>query len=103
LTLLFNVMAIWGGYLIGVSWLGVDGGAYWSVMQGSVDYVPDVMNGLLKSVVFAIIISWVALYNGYYAVPTAQGISLSTTKTVVVSSLLVLAMDFVLTALMFGA
>jgi len=103
LTLLFNVMAILGGYLIGVSWLGVDGGAYWSVMQGSVDYVPDVMNGLLKSVVFAIIISWVALYNGYYAVPTAQGISLSTTKTVVVSSLLVLAMDFVLTALMFGA
>lgn len=103
LTLLFNVMAIWGGYLIGVSWLGVDSGAYWSVMQGSVDYVPDVLNGVLKSVIFAIIITWVALYNGYYAVPTARGISLSTTKTVVISSLLVLAMDFVLTALMFGA
>tara|TARA_R110001583_G_scaffold10698_5_gene49095 strand:+ start:13488 stop:14267 length:780 start_codon:yes stop_codon:yes gene_type:complete len=103
LTLLFNVMAIWGGYLIGVNWLGVDGGAYWSVMQGSVDYLPDVMNGVLKSIVFAIIITWVALYNGYYTIPTAQGISNSTTKTVVIASLLVLAMDFVLTALMFGA
>ncbi|PKF60465.1 ABC transporter permease [Psychromonas sp. psych-6C06] len=103
LTLLFNVVAIWGGYLIGVNWMGVDGGAYWSVMQGSVEYMPDVMNGVFKSVVFAIMIAWVALYNGYYVVPTAQGISHSTTKTVVVSSLLVLAMDFVLTALMFGA
>lgn len=102
LTLLFNVMAIWGGYLIGVSWLGVDAGAYWSVMQGSVDYLPDVMNGVIKSIVFAIIITWVALYNGYYTIPTAQGISNSTTKTVVIASLLVLAMDFVLTAIMFG-
>lgn len=103
LTLLFNVVAIWGGYLIGVDWMGVDGGAYWSVMQGSVDYLPDVMNGVFKSVVFAVMITWVALYNGYHVVPTAQGISASTTKTVVVSSLLVLAMDFLLTALMFGA
>ncbi|WP_022939963.1 lipid asymmetry maintenance ABC transporter permease subunit MlaE [Psychromonas hadalis] len=102
LTLLFNVVAIWGGYLIGVSWMGIDGGAYWSVMQGSVDYLPDVMNGVLKSVIFAFMITWVALYNGYYVVPTAQGISSSTTKTVVVASLLVLAMDFLLTVLMFG-
>jgi len=102
LTLLFNVVAIWGGYLIGVSWMGVDGGAFWSVMQGSVDFLPDVMNGVLKSVIFAVMITWVALYNGYYVVPTAQGISYSTTKTVVISSLLVLAMDFALTALMFG-
>lgn len=102
LTLLFNVVAIWGGYLIGVSWMGVDGGTYWSVMQGSVDYLPDVMNGVIKSVFFAVMITWVALYNGYYTVPTAQGISSSTTKTVVVSSLLVLAIDFVLTVLMFG-
>lgn len=102
LTLLFNVVAIWGGYLIGVSWMGVDGGAFWSVMQGSVDFLPDVMNGVLKSIIFAVMITWVALYNGYYVVPTAQGISYSTTKTVVISSLLVLAMDFALTALMFG-
>lgn len=102
LTLLFNVVAIWGGYLIGVTWMGIDGGAYWSVMQGSVEYLPDVMNGVLKSVIFALMITWVALYNGYYVVPTAQGISSSTTKTVVVASLLVLAMDFLLTVLMFG-
>lgn len=102
LTLFFNVIAIWGGYLIGVSWMGIDGGAYWSVMQGSVDYLPDVGNGIIKSIVFAIIVTWVALYNGYYVVPNAQGISRSTTQTVVVSSLLVLAMDFVLTVFMFG-
>jgi len=102
LTLLFNVVAIWGGYLIGVNWMGVDGGAYWSVMQGSVEFLPDVMNGVLKSLIFAVMITWVALYNGYYVIPTAKGISHATTKTVVISSLLVLAMDFVLTALMFG-
>jgi len=103
LTLFFNVIAIWGGYLIGVSWKGVDGGAYWSVMQGSVEYLPDVFNGIIKSVVFAVMIAWVALYNGYYVVPNAQGISKATTQTVVVSSLLVLAMDFVLTVFMFGS
>lgn len=103
LTLLFNVVAIWGGYALGVHWMGVDGGTYWSVMQGSVDFGPDVMNGVLKSIIFGVMITWVALFNGYYVVPTAQGISLSTTKTVVISSLLVLAMDFVLTAIMFGA
>ncbi len=102
LTLFFNVIAIWGGYLIGVSWKGVDGGAYWSVMQGSVEYMPDVFNGVIKSVVFAVLITWVALYNGYYVVPNAQGISKSTTQTVVVSSLLVLGMDFILTVFMFG-
>ena len=102
LTLFFNVIAIWGGYLIGVSWKGIDGGAYWSVMQGSVDYLPDVVNGIIKSIVFAILVTWIALYNGYYVVPNALGISKSTTQTVVVSSLLVLAMDFVLTVFMFG-
>lgn len=103
LTLFFNVVGIWGGYLIGVSWMGVDGGAYWSVMQGSVDYLPDVLNGVLKSVIFAVLITWVALYNGYYVVPNAQGISKATTQTVVVASLLVLAMDFILTVFMFGS
>ena len=103
LVLFFNVVAIWGGYLIGVSWMGIDGGAYWSVMQGSVEYYTDVINGVIKSIVFAVLITWVALYNGYYVVPNAQGISKATTQTVVVSSLLVLAMDFVLTVFMFGA
>jgi len=102
LTLFFNVIAIWGGYLIGVSWMGIDGGSYWSIMQGSVDYLPDVGNGIIKSIVFALLITWIALYNGYHVVPNALGISKSTTQTVVVSSLLVLAMDFVLTVFMFG-
>ncbi|MFT4836655.1 MAG: phospholipid/cholesterol/gamma-HCH transport system permease protein [Psychromonas sp.] len=103
LTLIFNVVAIWGGYLIGVTWMGVDGGAYWSVMQGSVDYLPDVMNGVIKSIVFGVMITWVALYNGYHVMPNAIGISRSTTQTVVVSSLLVLAMDFILTVFMFAS
>ena len=102
LTLLFSVIAIWGGHLVGVSWLGIDSGAYWAVMQGSVELGNDIANGVIKSIVFAFLITWVALYNGYHVVPTSQGISRSTTQTVVVSSLLVLAMDFVLTVLMFG-
>jgi phospholipid/cholesterol/gamma-HCH transport system permease protein len=102
LTLIFNVVAIWGGYLIGVSWMGIDGGAFWSVMEGSVDFGPDVVNGIIKSVIFAFIVTWVALYNGFHVVPNAQGISRATTKTVVLSSLLVLAMDFLLTVIMFG-
>lgn len=102
LTLLFNVIAIWGGYLIGVTWMGIDGGAFWSVMEGSVDFSSDVVNGMIKSVIFAFIVTWVALFNGFHAVPNAQGISKATTKTVVIASLLVLAMDFLLTVLMFG-
>lgn len=102
LTILFNLIAIWGGYFIGVIWMGIDGGTFWSVMQGSVEYGSDIVNGIIKSIIFAVMITWVALYNGYYVVPNALGISKSTTQTVVISSLLVLAMDFVLTAFMFG-
>ncbi|WP_094752315.1 lipid asymmetry maintenance ABC transporter permease subunit MlaE [Psychromonas sp. CD1] len=102
LTLLFNIFAIWGGYIVGVYWMGIDSGSFWSVMQGSVDVFADVGNSIIKSVVFAFIITWVALYNGYYVIPNAQGISRSTTTTVVVSSLLILAMDFILTVFMFG-
>jgi len=103
LTVLFNVVGIFGGHLIGVSWLGVDAGSYWTVMQSSVDLGPDVINGIIKSIIFAILVTWVALFNGYHVVPTAEGISKSTTQTVVVSSLLILAMDFILTVFMFGA
>ncbi len=102
LTLLFNIFAIWGGYIVGVYWMGIDSGSFWSVMQSSVDVFADVGNSIIKSVVFAFIITWVALYNGYYVIPNAQGISRSTTTTVVVSSLLILAMDFILTVFMFG-
>ena len=103
LTLIFNVIAIWGGYLIGVDWLGVDGGAFWGVMQNTVSFSADVLNGMFKSIVFAFIITWVALYNGFYVIPNPQGISRATTKSVVTASLLVLCMDFLLTVFMFGA
>ena len=102
LTLIFNVVAIWGGYIIGVTWMGIDGGAFWSVMEGSVNFGPDVLNGLIKSIVFAFIVTWVALFNGYHVVPNALGISKATTKTVVLASLLVLGIDFLLTVIMYG-
>ena len=102
LTLIFNLVAIWGGFLVGVSWMGIDGGSFWSVMEGSVHFIPDVVNGMIKSLIFAFIVTWVALYNGFHVIPNAQGISRATTKTVVLASLLVLAMDFLLTVIMFG-
>ena len=95
LTVLFNVVGIWGGHLIGVTWLGVDAGSYWGAMQSAVELGPDVINGIIKSLCFAVIVTSIALFNGYYVVPTAQGISKSTTQTVVVSSLPVLAVDFI--------
>ncbi|OGT25808.1 MAG: ABC transporter permease [Gammaproteobacteria bacterium RIFCSPLOWO2_02_FULL_42_14] len=102
LTILFNVMAIYGGQLVGVDWLGVDGGSFWSNMQSAVNFHDDVLNGIIKSVVFGFMVTWVAVYQGYYSEPNARGISRATTKTVVYSSLLVLALDFVLTAVMMG-
>ncbi len=102
LTILFDVVAIYGGYMVGVHWLGVDGGSFWSNMQAAVDFRVDVVNGIIKSIVFAVIIVWVAVYQGYYSIPNALGMGRATTKTVVYSSLLVLGLDFVLTALMMG-
>ncbi len=100
LATIFTAVAIWGGYLVGVKWLGVDAGSFWSNMQASVSFYNDVINGLIKSIVFGFVISWIAVYQGYYTVPNALGISRATTKTVVYSSLAVLALDFVLTAMM---
>ena len=102
LTILFNVMAIWGGQLVGVSWLGVDDGSFWSNMQFAVNFHSDVLNGIIKSIAFGFVVTWVAVYQGYYSEPNARGISEATTKTVVYASLLVLALDFVLTAVMMG-
>lgn len=102
LALIFSAVGILGGYLVGVDWLGVDAGSYWSIMQASVDWDVDVMNGVIKSIVFAIVVTWIAIFKGYDAVPTSEGISKATTQTVVFSSLAVLGLDFVLTALMFG-
>ena len=101
LTAIFNVTGISGGYLVSVKLLGVDAGSFWSVMQDSVDFRLDVMNGFLKSIVFAIAVMLVSVYQGYYAPPTAEGVSRATTRTVVTSALVVLGLDFVLTAFMF--
>ncbi|WP_220720248.1 lipid asymmetry maintenance ABC transporter permease subunit MlaE [Agarivorans litoreus] len=103
LTLMFNLVGIWGGFLVGVEWLGVDNGSFWSITAASIEFGQDIGNGIIKSAVFAITVVWVALFNGYDAMPSAQGISQATTRSVVHASLLVLAFDFVLTALMFGS
>jgi ABC-type transport system involved in resistance to organic solvents, permease component len=91
-----------GRSLVGVSWKGIDAGFFWSAMQNAVDFRLDLVNCLIKSLVFAITVTWIALFNGYDAIPTSAGISRATTRTVVHSSLAVLGLDFVLTALMFG-
>jgi phospholipid/cholesterol/gamma-HCH transport system permease protein len=101
LAALFSAMGIFGGYLVGVQLIGVDEGSFWSQMQASVDFREDILNGVIKSVVFGVIVSWVAVFEGYDAEPTAEGVSGATTRTVVTSSLAILAADFVLTAFMF--
>jgi len=101
LAALFSAMGILGGYLVGVQLIGVDEGAFWSQMQAQVDFEEDIMNGVIKSFIFGIAITAIALYEGYDAPPTAEGVSGATTRTVVTSSLVVLALDFVLTAFMF--
>jgi phospholipid/cholesterol/gamma-HCH transport system permease protein len=100
LTAIFDMVAIFGGYLVGVRWLGVDSGSFWSNMQAAVTFRMDVVNGLIKSVVFGFVVTWIAVYQGYYTVPNAAGISRATTKTVVYSSLAILALDFILTSVM---
>lgn len=100
LTTIFSITAIYGGYLIGVEWLGIDFGSFWNNMQDSVDFRQDIVNGIIKSVVFGIAVTWIAMYQGFYGKPTAPGISRATTSTVVYASLIVLGLDFILTALM---
>ncbi len=102
LVAIFSAVGIWGGKMVGVDWLGVDEGTFWSVMQASVDIREDLLNGLIKSLVFAFVVTWIAVFNGYDAIPNSEGISRATTQTVVHSSLAVLGLDFILTALMFG-
>ncbi|MGL5429718.1 MAG: lipid asymmetry maintenance ABC transporter permease subunit MlaE [Vibrio sp.] len=102
LAMIFMAIGIWGGQLVGVDWKGIDHGSFWSAMQASVELGQDIGNSALKCVVFAFTVTWIALFNGYDAVPTSEGISRATTRTVVHSSLAVLGLDFILTALMFG-
>ena len=101
LAALFSAVGVLGGHIVGVGLLGVDSGAYWSQMQNNVDFYDDILNGVIKSFVFGIVVSWIAVFEGYDAVPTSEGVSRATNRTVVFSSLAVLGLDFVMTALMF--
>jgi phospholipid/cholesterol/gamma-HCH transport system permease protein len=101
LAALFSMVGILGGYLVAVPLIGVDGGAFWSQMQANVDWQDDIVNGIIKSVVFGVACTMIALFEGYDAPPTAEGVSHATTRTVVTSSLAVLGLDFVLTSFMF--
>ena len=102
LSAIFTVMGIYGGYIVGVKILGGDAGIYWSAMQNGVDFYNDVLNGFIKSVVFGAVITLIAVYQGYFAPRNSEGVSSATTRTVVVSSLLILGLDYILTSLMFG-
>ena len=102
LAAIFSAVGILGGYFVGVGLIGVDAGAFWSQMQAGVDVMNDVVNGVIKSVVFGVAVTFIALYQGYEAKATPEGVSRATTRTVVIASLAVLALDFVLTALMFS-
>lgn len=101
LAAIFSAVGILGAYFVGVGLLGVDAGAFWSQMQDKVDLHNDVYNGLIKSLVFGIVATWIAVYEGYDATPTTEGVSRATTRTVVHTAFAVLGLDFVLTALMF--
>ena len=100
LASIFSMVGVLGGYVVAVPIIGVDEGAFWSQMQANVDFRFDVVNGLIKSVVFGIACTIIALFEGFDAPPTAEGVSRATTRTVVTSSLAILALDFVLTSFM---
>lgn len=102
LAALFSAVGVGGGYFVAVGLLNVDPGAFWSQMQASVGLYEDIGNGVIKSIVFGAVVTWIALFEGYDAEPTSEGVSRATTRTVVNASLAVLGLDFVLTALMFG-
>ncbi len=101
LAALFSAMGVLGGWLVGVVFIGVDDGAFWSQMQAGVDFRYDIVNGVIKSFVFGIAVSLIAVFEGYDSVPTAEGVSRAITRTVVTSALTILALDFVLTSFMF--
>jgi phospholipid/cholesterol/gamma-HCH transport system permease protein len=101
LAAIFSAMGIFGGYLIGVVIIGVDSGAFWSQMQANVDLRDDIWNGVIKSFVFGVAVTLIALFEGYDTPPTAEGVSYAVTRTVVTSALVILALDFVLTSFMF--
>ena len=101
LACMFSAAGVFGAYLVGVKLIGIDDGSFWSQMQAGVDFRLDIVNGLIKSFVFGVAVGLIAVFEGYYAPPTAEGVSSATTRTVVTSSLAVLMLDFVLTVWMF--
>ena len=101
LAALFSAVGVFGGYFVGVVHIGVDEGSFWSQMQSAVDFREDILNGVIKSFVFGVAVTVIALFEGYDAPPTAEGVSGATTRTVVTSSLAILMLDFILTAIMF--
>jgi len=103
LAAIFSALGIIGGYFVGVGLLGVDDGAYWSQMQAGLDFNKDIVNGIIKSFVFGIVVTWIAVFEGYDAIPTSEGVSRATTRTVVQSAFAILGLDFIMTALMFGS
>lgn len=102
LSAIFALVGVYGGAIVGVEWLGIYDGSFWANMQNSVDFYDDLLNGLIKAVVFGFVVTWIAVFQGYDCMPTSEGISQATTKTVVYASLAVLGLDFILTAVMFG-
>lgn len=102
LAAIFSAVGIFGSYFVGIGLLGVDSGAFWSQMQAKVDFNEDIVNGIIKSIAFGYAATWIAVFEGYDAVPTTEGVSRATTRTVVHTAFAILALDFVLTALMFG-
>lgn len=102
LALLFSVLGIYGGAFIAVDVLGIYEGSYWANMQSSVSFYDDVIKGVIKTVIFALVVTWIAIFHGWHAKPTSEGVAMATTRTVVQASLAVLALDFILTAVMLG-
>jgi phospholipid/cholesterol/gamma-HCH transport system permease protein len=102
LAAIFSAVGVIGGHLVGVGMLGVDDGAFWAQMQSGLDFNEDIINGIIKSIVFGFVVSWIALFEGYDTIPTSEGVSRATTRTVVNSAFSILGLDFILTALMFG-
>jgi phospholipid/cholesterol/gamma-HCH transport system permease protein len=100
LACVFNAMGVFGGHLVGVTWLGLDNGTFWGNMTSTVDLHKDILDGLYKSIVFGGVVSLIAVFQGYTAPPTSEGVAYSTTRTVVFSSIVILAFDFVMTAFM---
>lgn len=102
LATVFSAVGVLGGYLVGVKLIGVDEGSFWAQMQSGVDVRNDVLNGVIKSFIFGIAVTFTALFQGYQAQPTPEDVSRATTRTVVIASLLVWGLNFVMTALMFN-